>query len=173
MGSQNEAHISTLGDEAQAYSRFPGQDENPWRPRRDQGSACQGTCEAGRLRAPAIYSFPRSYRLLKADEFSSVFSFRRAVFGEFFQVQVRPSGREHPRLGMIVPKKTERRAVYRNLAKRIIRECFRTRSGEIGGADVVVRLRKSFRRDRAGEARQELHILISRVAHVPALDRTD
>jgi len=111
--------------------------------------------------------------LLKADEFSSVFSFRRAVFGEFFQVQVRPSGREHPRLGMIVPKKTERRAVYRNLAKRIIRECFRTRSGEIGGADVVVRLRKSFRRDRAGEARQELHILISRVAHVPALDRTD
>lgn len=111
--------------------------------------------------------------MLKADEFSSVFSFRRAVFGEFFQIQVRPNGGEHPRLGMIVSRKTERRAVYRNLAKRVIRECFRTRRAEIGGVDVVVRLRKPFRRDGAGEARQELHKLIGRVAHVPALDRTD
>lgn len=111
--------------------------------------------------------------MLRADEFSSVFSFRRAVFGEFFQIQVRPNGRMHPRLGMIVSKRIERLAVYRNLAKRIVREVFRAHCREIDGLDLVVRLRKPFRRDRAAEARLELCKLIGRATHVSDPDRSD
>ena len=111
--------------------------------------------------------------MLQADEFSSVFSFRRAVAGEFFQVQFKPNGRGHPRLGMIVPKKTERLAVYRNFTKRIIRELFRTRCLEINGLDIVVRLRKPFRGDKLIQVRQELHELIGKVIDVAVVDRTD
>ena len=111
--------------------------------------------------------------MLKADEFSSVFSFRRAVFGEFFQIQVRPNGMLHPRLGMIVSKKIERLAVYRNLARRIVREVFRTHAGELSGLDLVVRLKKPLRRDAASGARQELCKLVGRASHVSSSDRAD
>ena len=111
--------------------------------------------------------------MLKADEFSSVFSFRRSFIGEFFQVQVRPNGRAHPRLGLVVSRKMEKRAVYRNLAKRIVREYFRMHLNEFWGLDVVVRLRKPFRRDGLAEARLDLQKLAVRVAHGAALDRTD
>ncbi|HQT26366.1 MAG TPA: ribonuclease P protein component [Burkholderiales bacterium] len=119
------------------------------------------------------FNLPRSYRLLKADEFSSVFSFRRGVSGEFFQIQVKPNGLSHPRLGMVVGRKTEKLAVNRNFAKRVVREYFRANPEKFEGLDVVVRLRKPLRKACPAVVRQELHELASRVGHVASLDRAD
>lgn len=42
---------------------------------------------------------------------------------------------------MVVAKKVEPLAVRRNQAKRLIRECFRSRQLDLGGSDIVVLLR--------------------------------
>jgi ribonuclease P protein component len=50
-----------------------------------------------------------------------------------------PSG---ARLGLIVPKRLARRAVLRNLLKRLAREAFRQASGPLPAVDMVLRLVK-------------------------------
>jgi ribonuclease P protein component len=50
-----------------------------------------------------------------------------------------PSG---ARLGLIVPKRLARRAVLRNLLKRLAREAFRQTSGPLPAVDMVLRLVK-------------------------------
>lgn len=172
-GESNEAYISTLGDQTEADSWLPRQNENPRWTVRDPGAESQGTGKTERLDGDAINSFPRSHRLLKPAEFSSVFNFRCAVVGKYFQIQFRPNGKEHSRLGMIVAKKSERLAVHRNFTKRVIRELFRTHHCDIIGLDIVVRLRKPFREEMAIQARQELRELIGKVAHVAASGGTD
>jgi ribonuclease P protein component len=54
----------------------------------------------------------------------------------------RPNGRSEARLGLAVSKKNVRRAVDRNLLKRIIRESFRMRKDDMAGVDVVVLSRR-------------------------------
>lgn len=60
-------------------------------------------------------------------------------------------------------KRVEPLAVRRNQAKRLIRECFRSRQLDLGGNDVVVQLRVSLE---SGEARaaatEELNQLFER-----------
>ena len=69
--------------------------------------------------------FGRGLRLLQAAEFSAVFSARRSVRGESFDLLYKPNGGKGPRLGLVVAKKFARRAVMRNLLKRLARESFR------------------------------------------------
>ena len=87
-------------------------------------------------------SFARRYRLTKTDEFSSVFGFRRAIRGKWLMLHYQP----HPetpgdaRLGLVVGKKLLKRAVHRNLLKRIVREQFRLQRASLPACDLVVRL---------------------------------
>ncbi len=68
---------------------------------------------------------PRSHRLHNADDFSAVIRFRRVATGDFLQIYVKPNNINYPRLGLIVAKKMARRAVERNMVKRLLREFFR------------------------------------------------
>lgn len=77
----------------------------------------------------------------ETDEFSSVFRFRCAHRGVCLELLAAPNGLDFPRLGMIVPKKILRTAVARNRVKRLLREWFRLRQDEMGGLDLVARLR--------------------------------
>ena len=52
-----------------------------------------------------------------------------------------PNGLEYPRLGLVVAKKVLPRAVDRNRVKRVLREAFRLGQWELGGLDVVVRVK--------------------------------
>lgn len=108
------------------------------------------------------YRFPRSQRLLKADEFSSVFSLRRSSGDQFFQMLVAPNGLPHARLGLVVGKKTNKRAVARNYIKRLVRDTFRLNAIELTGLDVVIRSRRSFGRDESLAARTALLGLFGR-----------
>lgn len=109
-------------------------------------------------------NFPRSCRLTKTDEYSSVFGFRRALRGRFFLLHY---GVLHPasgvRLGLVVGKKFLKRAVERNLVKRILREQFRLLRADLPERDLVFRLAVKparldcrLRQEIAAEARQLL-----------------
>ena len=70
------------------------------------------------------YCFGKPYRLLKTDDFSSVFALRRLKSRPDIQLWHKPNGLGHPRLGLVVAKKTARRANRRNYMKRTLREWF-------------------------------------------------
>jgi ribonuclease P protein component len=84
-------------------------------------------------------AFPKAARLLKTDEFSSVFRLRPWRRTPHFVVYARPTGND-ARLGLVIGKKFAARAATRNLIKRQSREAFRLRRAEFGGWDVLLRL---------------------------------
>jgi ribonuclease P protein component len=96
-----------------------------------------GTAAAQSQQAQA--AFPKAARLLKTDEFSSVFRLRPWRRTAHFVVYARPTGND-ARLGLVIGKKFAPRAATRNLIRRLAREAFRVRRGEFGGWDVLIRL---------------------------------
>lgn len=89
------------------------------------------------LRAQA--AFPKAARLLKTDEFSSVFRLRPWRRSPHFVLYGKPSGTQ-ARLGLVIGKKQAPRAVTRNLIKRLARDTFRLRRAQLNGFDILVRL---------------------------------
>lgn len=82
-----------------------------------------------------------------------VFSARRVLRGKYFDLhyrasnQAEPSGEDIPhktsaRIGLVIAKKLARRAVQRNLLKRLAREVFRHRRDGLPKCDLVLRLAK-------------------------------
>jgi len=100
--------------------------------------------------------FPRQSRLLKTDEYSSVFNFRCGQSGIFVRVYAKPNQLMHARLGIVVGKKELRTAVMRNLAKRMVREVFRLNQQNIRSLDIIVRIMKPFDRTNVLLVREEL-----------------
>jgi len=92
------------------------------------------------------FGFTGRFRLKKTDEFSSVFNFRKRIFGPGLLVYYKPNAIGHARLGLVVAKKITRSAVQRNYMKRILRELFRQQQLGLGGLDIVVRPQKTFSR---------------------------
>jgi ribonuclease P protein component len=90
------------------------------------------------------YGFPSRYKLLKTDEYSSVFSFRRRFFMDGLTIHYMPNALGYPRLGIVVGKKAVRRAVDRNYVKRVVREWFRRHREMLGDVDLVVQFKDSF-----------------------------
>ena len=103
------------------------------------------------------YRFGRQYRLLKTDDFSSVFAFRKRRSRDLLQVSRSDgNGLRYPRLGLVVGKKTAKRANERNYMKRVIRDWFRLNKSKLPPQDFVVRAHRKFGRDTAAQAREEL-----------------
>jgi ribonuclease P protein component len=84
------------------------------------------------------HDFARARRILKTDEFSSVFRLRPAQKSAHFVLYTRPSPLPHARLGIVAAKRFAPRAVTRNTIKRVCRELFRTH--QIQAVDCIVRL---------------------------------
>jgi ribonuclease P protein component len=95
--------------------------------------------------SPAPAAFPKAARLLKTDEFSSVFRLRPWRRSAHFVVYGRPTGGA-ARLGLVIGKKYAPRAVTRNLVRRIAREAFRVRRAQFEGFDLLLRLHTKFDR---------------------------
>ena len=84
------------------------------------------------------HDFARVRRIVKTDEFSSVFRLRPAQKSAHFVLYTRPNTLPHARLGVVAAKRFAPRAVTRNTIKRITRELFRT--SELQAVDCIVRL---------------------------------
>jgi ribonuclease P protein component len=84
------------------------------------------------------HDFARVRRIVKTDEFSSVFRLRPAQKTAHFVLYTRPNALPHARLGVVAAKRFAPRAVTRNTIKRVTRELFRTTP--LPGIDCIVRL---------------------------------
>ncbi|MYM29604.1 ribonuclease P protein component [Duganella sp. CY15W] len=84
------------------------------------------------------HDFARARRIVKTDEFSSVFRLRPSQKSAHFVLYTRLNQLPHARLGVVVAKRFAPRAVTRNTIKRVTRELFRV-SG-LPAIDCVVRL---------------------------------
>ncbi len=97
------------------------------------------------------FGFERDKRLLTAQDYSAVFEKNRSFKDRAFLILVKVRTSEdslnlkenlkdemHPRLGLAVSKKNFKRAVDRNLIKRVIRESFRLHQASLTGLDIVV-----------------------------------
>jgi ribonuclease P protein component len=82
--------------------------------------------------------FPRERRIVKTDDFSSVFRLRPKNRTGHFALYARKNVLSCPRLGLVVAKRFAPRAVTRNTIKRICREVFR--AAELSEMDYIVRL---------------------------------
>lgn len=91
------------------------------------------------------FALTKKYKLLKTDEFSSVFNFRRTISGQFLNISYMPNQLPHARIGVVVAKKSFPTAVERNLIKRRLREIFRLHRLQMANLDVVVRPRQQVR----------------------------
>ena len=100
--------------------------------------------------------FPKQYRLLKTDDFSSVFALKKRRSRDFVQVFRAPNDLGFARLGLVVGKKTAKRANRRNYMKRSIREWFRRHRADLPPSDYVVRVKTAFGKEHAAQVWAEL-----------------
>ena len=82
--------------------------------------------------------YARIRRIVKTDEFSSVFRLRPVFRTTHFVLYARPNESGHARLGVVVAKRLAARAVTRNMIKRLAREVFR--KSEWVNSDFIIRL---------------------------------
>ncbi|MDH3325640.1 MAG: ribonuclease P protein component [Gammaproteobacteria bacterium] len=82
-------------------------------------------------------TFPRSARLTSPDDFKTVFKNANRLNFKEFTVYVLQNNRPESRLGLAISKKSAKKAVSRNLIKRIIRDSFRKRRNKLKGWDIV------------------------------------
>ncbi|MFC3608116.1 ribonuclease P protein component [Stutzerimonas tarimensis] len=88
-------------------------------------------------------SFGREKRLLTPRQFKSVFdSPSGKVPGRQVLLLARQNELEHPRLGLVIGKKSVKLSVERNRIKRQIRESFRLHQQDLAGWDIVIIARK-------------------------------
>ena len=89
----------------------------------------------------AAQDFARARRIVKTDEFSSVFRLRPVFRTAHFVLYTRSNALCHARLGVVAAKRLAPRAVTRNTVKRATREMFRL--AELPPIDCIVRLSKA------------------------------
>jgi len=106
--------------------------------------------------------FPPACRVRKTDEYSSVFAFRRSIRGRYFVLHYRP-GTELARLGFVVARKLARKAVTRNLLKRLAREHFRHIRATLPAHDMALRLAQKVEGATRAQLREDIASLFARL----------
>jgi ribonuclease P protein component len=87
--------------------------------------------------------FGREKRLLTPRHFKAVFdSPSGKAPGKNVLLLARANDLDHPRLGLVIGKKSVKLSVERNRLKRVIRDSFRLNQESLGGLDIVVVARK-------------------------------
>ena len=86
-------------------------------------------------------TFPRSYRLTRADQYNRVFKQAIRSSDKALTLLARPNGLTHPRLGLAISKKCAKLAVSRHRIKRLVRESFRKHNLALPPLDIVVTCR--------------------------------
>ncbi|WP_205342753.1 ribonuclease P protein component [Denitrificimonas caeni] len=116
--------------------------------------------------------FGREKRLLTPQQFKAVFdSASNKVPGKNVLLLARDNQFEHPRLGLVIGKKSVKLAVERNRIKRQIRESFRHNQDILIGVDIVIVARRGIADLSNIELRQQFDKMWKRLARqrTPAL----
>lgn len=110
-----------------------------------------------------LLRFTKQAKLIKTDEFSSVFNFRKRISAKFLAVHYQPNTLGRPRLGLVVGKKIAKLAVDRNYMRRVLREFFRIQQHTISHVDLVIRVQKRFEKKDFVQIKQEFDALIVKI----------
>ncbi len=111
----------------------------------------------------ARFSLTKQAKLIKTDDFSSVFNFRKRISTQYLIIHYRPGAQGQARLGLVVSKKTAKSAVHRNYMRRVLRELFRLQQHEIGAIDLIIRVQKSFSQTDFMQIKQEFDVLMTKL----------
>jgi ribonuclease P protein component len=82
--------------------------------------------------------FPPELRLKTQAEFSHTLQKRLRLFSPFYTIFYSPNGKNHSRIGFVISKRQVKKAHERNRLRRIAKEAFRLRQGEIFAWDLVI-----------------------------------
>lgn len=85
--------------------------------------------------------FLSKHHIRKAAEFDVVFKCGERLIDSCFTFHYLKTGRDYPRLGMVIGKRNCALAVNRNRIKRVVREQFRLNQHSFSGIDLVVALK--------------------------------
>jgi len=111
-----------------------------------QGAGMDGKEYRSAPRGKAItadFSFPSRYRIRNKSDFQQMQGKGSRLYARHFLLLLRESSQSFPRLGLVVSRKVEKRAVARNTLKRRLREVFRLNHHRFTGAyDLVVIARR-------------------------------
>jgi ribonuclease P protein component len=88
------------------------------------------------------HSLAQGVRITDARDYAHIFQQGNHSQGKFWKLIACPSDQENPRLGLAISKKICKRAVDRNLFKRIARETFRQYRHDFDLLDFVVMIKK-------------------------------
>ena len=109
------------------------------------------------------YRLVKLAKMIKTDDFSSVFNFRKRISTEHLAIHYQPNMHDRARLGLVVGKKTAKLAVSRNYMRRVLREFFRLQQHEICHVDLIIRVQKKFSKVDFIKIKQEFNSLIAKL----------
>lgn len=112
------------------------------------------------------FRYMKLYKLTKTDEFSSVFSFRKRVYGHWLIANLKPNTHTVHRFGLVVPKKVVKLAVKRNYIKRVLRQCLQQSRTPAIGCDIIFQVKTAFYRQHYAQVMQELDSLMTKIERV-------
>ena len=114
--------------------------------------------------------FLRSARLRLAGDFQKVFANKTNVVGRLMVIWMLPHHQSSGiRLGVVASKRTFRRAVDRNRAKRLLRESFRLNQTQIrSDVDLVIIARRPILRAKCADVEREFVWLLKKAGLVAA-----
>ncbi len=126
------------------------------------------------MASESLHPYTRDQRIVKTDEFSSVFRLRPVYRTAHFVLYACQNNLPCARLGVVVAKRLAPRAVTRNTVKRVARELFRLSA--LPSVDCIVRLSRpvNARSDSATHVllkrtlREELSQLFAFMENAPA-----
>lgn len=107
-----------------------------------------------------MFSLPKQAKLIKTDDFSSVFNLRKRIAAPYLVMRFKPNLLNRPRLGLIVAKKTAKLAVTRNYMRRVLRELFRLNQHDLPSVDLVIQVQKTFEKADFNTVKQEFEQLM-------------
>ena len=109
------------------------------------------------------YRLVKQAKMIKTDDFSSVFNFRKRFSLKYLVMHYQPNSFERARLGLVVGKKTAKSAVSRNYMRRVLREFFRLNQHDICHVDLIIRVQKKFDKVDFIQIKQEFDSLINKL----------
>jgi ribonuclease P protein component len=111
----------------------------------------------------ASFRFTKQAKIVKTDDFSSVFNLRKRISQQHLVMRYRVNDMSRPRLGLIVSKKTAKLAVQRNYMRRVLRELFRVNQHHLPSVDLIVQIQKAFGRSDFIKIQKQFETLIQKL----------
>ena len=112
----------------------------------------------------ASFRLARQAKIVKTDDFSSVFNLRKRIASQHLVMRYRLNVANVPRLGLIVSKKTAKLAVQRNYMRRVLRDLFRLNQQQLPIIDLVIQVQKPFKKPEFTLIKQEFEILLLKLS---------